>query len=152
MADSEALATLAMTGATTVVAAMATSAWEAVRTRTAALFHRRGDSQPDVEAQLERSAARVAGAEGGTAVHDGEVARWRADLVDLLREHPDTEAELRSLIAEVQRELPPAGGYWVQQVTARDGGSAYGALGPGSSVHVHHHTGTGTGTGTGDQG
>ncbi|MGK4585927.1 hypothetical protein [Kitasatospora sp. HPMI-4] len=141
MPDVEPLVSLAMTGATTVVAAMATSAWESARARTAALFHRRGDSRQDVEAQLERSAARITSAGEAAAVREGEIARWQADLVDLLRELPDTEDGLLALIRELQQQLPPVRQQWVQHVTARDGGSAYGALGPGSSVHVHHHTG-----------
>jgi len=133
-------AALAMTGATTLVAAMATSAWQTVRTRTAALFRRRGDSECDVQAALDRSAARLEEADGADGVRDSQVARWREEFVDLLRQCPETEESLRSLIAEVQPQLPPTRQQWVQNVTARDGGSAFGALGPGSSVNVHYHT------------
>ncbi|MFE4335630.1 hypothetical protein ACFRQM_41460 [Streptomyces sp. NPDC056831] len=140
---SDPVTALAMTGATTLVAAMATSAWQTTRTRVAALFHRRGDSQRDVEAQLDRSLARFEGAEGTEAVHDAEIRRWRDDLVDLLRDHPDAENGLRALIEEIQPRLPTARQRWVQHVVAHDGGSAYGALGPNSSVNVHHHVGSG---------
>lgn len=152
---SDPMTALAMTGATTLVAAMATSAWQTARARTVALFHRRGDSPHDIEAQLDRSAARVADADrtdgsDGTdgsdrtdGVRDGQIARWRDDLVDLLRDQPDTEHGLRLLINEIHQQLPPVQQRWVQHITAHDGGSAYGALGPGSSVNVHHHTGPG---------
>lgn len=136
------VAALAMTGATTIVAAMATSAWQLARTRTAALFARRGESPREIETQLDRSAARVdaAGADG-EAVRSGQVARWRDDLADLLRDHPDAEEELQALIGEVQPQLPPQQHQWIQNVSARTGGTAFGALGPGSSVHVHYHSG-----------
>ncbi|MEV0664666.1 hypothetical protein ACIBI3_31875 [Actinomadura luteofluorescens] len=140
---SDPVTALAMTGATTLVAAMATSAWQSARARTAALFHRRGDSPRDVEAQLDRSAARVTDAGGDDGTRDGQITRWRDDLEDLLRAHPDTEGGLRVLINEIHQQLPQEQQQWVQHIIARDGGSAFGALGPGSSINVHYHTGSG---------
>src|ERR1700755_625755 len=106
-----------MTGASTLVAAMATGAYESARARTAALFRRRGDCEPDVRAALDRSAARLAEAGPADGVRDGQIARWQEDLLDLLRQCPDTEADLRSLISEVRRQLPPERVSWVQQIS-----------------------------------
>ncbi|MGW2377398.1 hypothetical protein [Kitasatospora sp. NPDC001683] len=143
MPDPDPVVALAMSGATTLVAAMATTAWEGARARAVALFHRRGDSRRDVEAQLERSAGRVELTGEADPVREGEIVRWRNDLVDLLRDQPDTEDGLRELIDEVRPLLPTAQQQWAQHVVARDGGSAFGALGPGSSVNVHYHAGPG---------
>ncbi|SEG95210.1 hypothetical protein SAMN05216223_13265 [Actinacidiphila yanglinensis] len=137
------LTALAMTGATTLVASMATSAWQSARSRTAALFHRGGEDERLVGTRLDRSAARVEGAAETDGVRDGQIGRWRDDFEDLLRDHPEAEGELRGLIQEIQRQLPPVRQQWVQHITARDGGSAYGAQGPGSSVNVHHHADSG---------
>ncbi|MFS8477990.1 MAG: hypothetical protein FWJ93_03290 [Micromonosporaceae bacterium] len=139
---SDPLATLAMTGATTLVAAMATSAWDFARSRVAALLGRHGDG--DVEARLQRSADRVSAASEPETVRREQVTRWRDDLVDVLREHPDAQDELRALIAELRTRIPQPAQQWMQQVTAHAGGSAFGALGPGSSVHVHYHHSDGT--------
>ena len=50
--DTDPLTTLAMTGAHTIVAAMATNAWESAQAAAARLFHRRGHALEAVEAQL----------------------------------------------------------------------------------------------------
>lgn len=134
---------LAMTGATTLVASMATSAWQSARSRTAALFRRGGEDERRVETRLDRSAARVEGAAETDGVSDRQIERWRDDFEDLLRDHPEAEGELRGLIQEIQRQLPPVRQQWVQHITARDGGSAHGAQGPGSSVNIHYHAGSG---------
>jgi hypothetical protein len=143
---SDPVTALAMTGATTLVAAMATSAWESARSRAVALFGRRGDSERDTRARLDRSAARVRAAEpddSADAVRTNQIARWQDDLFDLLSDRPETEGELRALIDDIQQQFPPVQQQWIQHVTARDGGSAFGALGPDSSVNVHYHTSDG---------
>jgi hypothetical protein len=138
------LGELALTGATTLVAAMATSAWATARAKAVALFRRGGPAGHGMADQLDRSAARLAAADDDApAVRDGQIARWREELTDLLREHPGIEAELRSLIEEVDRRLPAATREWVQHVTAHAGGSAFGAQGPGAAVVVHYHAGSG---------
>ena len=66
------LATLAMTGATTVVAAMATGARESTRTGVARLFRRHGETQVQaVEAQLDGDAAMVERAADRGEVREG---------------------------------------------------------------------------------
>lgn len=141
---SDPVATLAMTGATTIVAAMVTSTWQAARERTVALFRRRGDASRDIQVQLDRSAARVEGAQQDDAVRQAQVSRWRDDLEDLIRDHPGAQDELLALVEGIQQELPSDRQQWVQQVTAHAGGTAFGALGPGSGIHVHYHSAAGS--------
>lgn len=55
------MSVLAMTGATTIVAAMATSMWESARGGVAALFRRRGDDEATaIAVQLDGDAHLVA--------------------------------------------------------------------------------------------
>lgn len=128
------LQALALTGGTTVVAAMATDAWQAVRVRIARLF-RRGDPahRSAIEAQLANSNTLVAQAEDAGRARTGLVALWQLQLEALLREYPDAEEELRTLIAEVSGALPQS---WVQNITARDHSHAYGAQ--HGNVNVYH--------------
>ncbi|MFS0695189.1 hypothetical protein [Streptomyces nitrosporeus] len=140
---SDPLTLLAMAGATTVVSAMATSAWEVARDRTVALFRRRDEDvtageDGSVRAELEASAARVRDAAEVEAARNRQVQRWQENLEDLLRRAPELSGEVTALIDEVGALLPTAQNVWQQSVHATGGGSAYGALGPGSSVHVHH--------------
>ncbi|MFJ5050115.1 hypothetical protein [Streptomyces sp. NPDC088719] len=133
-----------MAGATTIVSAMATSAWVVARDRTVALFRRRdegmtgGENDP-VQAELEASAARVRDAAELEVARNRQVQRWQENLEDLLRRAPELSGEVTALIDEVSALLPTAQSVWQQSVHATGGASAYGALGPGSSVNVHHH-------------
>ncbi|MFF3505580.1 hypothetical protein [Streptomyces sp. NPDC003247] len=137
-------AALAMTAATTIVAAMATRAWEATKAGVARIFRKAGggESGPEsgagVEVRLERSAARSADAVDPAVVRQAQIVRWREDVEDLMREHPDAEADLRTLVEAIRQQLPPVQQQWITRVEARDGGFAVGAQGPGSKVIVHH--------------
>ncbi|MGW1073112.1 hypothetical protein [Streptomyces sp. NPDC002537] len=138
-----------MTGASAIVSAMATTAWEEARERTVALFRRRHDAghgdggesagRDSVRAELEASAARVLDAADQEAARQDQERRWRVDLEDLLRGDPGAADELRALTDEVRGRVRVAQPVWHQNIVAGNGGSAYGALGPGSSVHIHHH-------------
>lgn len=136
-------ATLAMTAATTIVAAMTTSAWQASKTRIAKIFHRSDDSDSgpdsgaDIENRLERSAERIASATDPDDVRQKQIVRWQEDLADLIREHPDVSAELRTLVRTLQQELPPVQQQWIQRIEARDGGRAFGVQGTGSKLVFH---------------
>jgi hypothetical protein len=145
------LEALALTGATTVVAAMATDAWQAARARTVRLFHHRTHDFPAVEAQLEGDAVVVARDEDAEAARQELVGPWRRRLVALLREDPDAAAELTALIHEVRRELPQAQRSWVQTNTAH-GHGIVNAVQHGSqhnyypdSAPPERHRGTATG-------
>jgi hypothetical protein len=122
----EAVAELAMTGAATVVGAMATDAWQAARTKVAGLLGRGDDSRRELaETRLERAAAEVEIAEPDRReeVRERIAAAWQVRLVDLLEEHPEAEAELRRVIEDLSSRLPPAQQSWVQHITASGQGS-----------------------------
>jgi hypothetical protein len=136
-----------MTGATTIVAAMATSAWESTRGRVMELFHRRDERQSaTVEALLDGDAELVVREEDTDGVREDLIRPWTRRLAALLREHPEAAGELRVLVDQVAAELPQTENHWVQHITAHSGGAAFGAQGPGSSVHVHHHPTSGDGS------
>ncbi len=122
----EAVAELAMTGAATVVGAMATDAWQSAKTRAAALLGRGDEERRDLaEARLERAAAEV---EAADPAHRDEArqrvtAAWQVRLVDLLEDHPEAEAELRRMIEELSGRLPAAQQSWVQHISAKGQGS-----------------------------
>ncbi|MDH6118662.1 hypothetical protein [Kitasatospora sp. GAS204B] len=109
--------TLALTGATTVAAAMGTDAWQATRGWTARLFHRRGHDLGEVERQLDNDAALVTGGEADAARSE-LVAPWRRRLLALLREDPQAVEDLQELIDLVRDRLPAAAPGMTQNVTA----------------------------------
>ncbi|WP_406116733.1 hypothetical protein [Streptomyces anulatus] len=134
---SDPMAVLAMTGATTVVAAMATSVWEGTRDQVVDLFRRRDEGRSAVvRAQLDGDAELVSG-EGDDTVRDDLVRPWARRLAALLRDHPEAVEGLRALVED--NAAPRDGGTWSQHIAARAGGAAFGAQGPGSSVHVHYY-------------
>lgn len=151
---SDPLSILAMTGASTIVAAMATSAWEATRDKAAALFRwrraavREGEVSPEVavvRAELEASAAQVRCATEPEGARAEQTEVWRRRLVDLLGQERDAAAELANLIEieEARARLKPADPEpptYQQNITVSGGGTAYGAVGPGSGVYVYGHT------------
>jgi len=109
--------TMALTGATTVAAAMGTDAWQATRGWTARLFHRRGHDLGEVERQLDNDAALVVGEEA-EAARSELVPPWRRRLLALLREDPQAVEELQELIDRIRNRLPAAAPGMTQNVTA----------------------------------
>jgi hypothetical protein len=100
------LEALAATGATTVVAAMGTDAWQAARAGTARLFRRRGAGRQElVVAQLDDDAALAERAEDPARVREVLAGPWRLRLAALLREYPEAAVELRALIEAVSPQL-----------------------------------------------
>jgi hypothetical protein len=113
---------LAMTGATTVVAAMATDAWQDVRDWTARLFHRRGYDRKAIEAQLDGDARLVElGGDTDDARQDF-VGPWRRRLAALLLEFPEAETDLADLIERARDELPVTRQTWIQTNISMDHG------------------------------
>jgi hypothetical protein len=105
----EGLMALASLAGQTVVKAAATDTWEAAKRGIARLLGRRGPKQEQLaERRLEETRERLAGAAGT----EGEQARaalaeqWATRLADLLEEDPAAEAELRSLVRNIQAALP----------------------------------------------
>jgi hypothetical protein len=127
---------LALTGATTVAAAMATDAWRTAKAGTARLFHRSGhDRQSAIDVQLEANAALVAGAPDADRARRGLVPLWQLELEQLLRDHPDAARELQALVDQVQAELPTPQKAWVQTNIARENSHLY--VSQGGNVIVH---------------
>jgi hypothetical protein len=139
----ETLVALASTAGTTLVAAMATEAWQGARNGIAGLFGRAGTSrQATIEAQLDGHAELVAGADA----HEADQVRqelapvWRRQLERLLADDGGAAAELEALVAQVQRALPAAQQAWahtvIQNITASGVGSvAAGTIGTGSVIY-----------------
>jgi len=105
----ETLMALAALAGNTVVAAATTDAWEAARRSFARLL---GQGDPDRTAVAERRLGEAHDQLTGVTGADLEqvrmalAARWTGRLADLLEEHPDAEADLRTLIKQVQAGLP----------------------------------------------
>ncbi|RZU18290.1 hypothetical protein [Streptomyces sp. BK239] len=131
--DPEALNDLVQTGGAAIVAAMVTDAWQTARVRTVRLFQRGGRDPREIEAQLDRSVARVT-REGTEAARVGQVTRWRDDLEDLLSEYPDAADDLRALVREVDAQLPRVQQQLVQTITA----SAPGSIAQGAYNIINH--------------
>jgi hypothetical protein len=116
------IASLAMTGGTTLVGAMAGDGWAAIRDRCSALFgHRDADQAEQLRRQLDADAAELAAADEAerTELADELADSWRVRLRDLLKAHPEARAELTALI-----EAAPAVGHQ-QRNEARDGGVVF---------------------------
>ncbi|MFD9403097.1 hypothetical protein ACFWA4_30285 [Streptomyces sp. NPDC060011] len=111
------LAPLALTGATTLVAAIATDAWQVARTGVARLFRRRDQVlQSAIEAQLQGNATLVAQAEDAEQARQALIPMWQLELKQLLRQHPDAADELQALINEISAAMPQTQRTWAQKV------------------------------------
>jgi hypothetical protein len=128
--------TLALTGASAVVAAMATDAWQAARTGTARLFRHDEPARQEATArQLEADAALVARAADADRARLGLVPRWQVVLEELLHEHGGAAGEVQDLVQEVRLLLPETQKTWVQNNIARDQGQVFASLGGNVIVH-----------------
>jgi hypothetical protein len=98
--------------ANTVVAAATTDAWEAAGQGFARLLGR-GDPEQEqlAERRLAETREQLTGAEGADLeqARAALAERWAGRLADLLEEYPDAEADLRTLIQEVQAALIASG-------------------------------------------
>ncbi|GLX48965.1 hypothetical protein Shyhy01_19150 [Streptomyces hygroscopicus subsp. hygroscopicus] len=110
---------LAMTGASTLVAAMATDAWHTGRGGFARLFRRGGNGLREIESQLDNDAVLVSGDDAASARAE-LIGPWRLRLLRLLRDHPDAAPELTELIDRIRERLPEDGRRWTQDVRAYD--------------------------------
>ena len=138
----EALAALAASGGTALVAAAATDAWQSARAGFAGLLGRAGWHQELVESRLDRTAAEVERAAEPDVVRDRLLPDWQVRLSDLLEERPELAADLRELTSRVQAQLPAAQQAWVQaRFEVHAGRDAYTA-GRDLTITQHHHGGT----------
>ena len=111
---------MAMFGATTIVAAMATDTWSAAREGAAQLFRRGPHRHAHIEVQLDANAALVVQADDADRARGALAGLWQLELEAFLTRHPDAAEELGTLIAHIQAGLPEAQQQWVQHNTARD--------------------------------
>jgi hypothetical protein len=127
---------LAMTGASTIVAAMATSAWKAARDGVVRLFRGRSDDLPAIEARLDDDAAVVERDEDTVGARADLAGAWKRQLAKMLNEHPEAAGDLRALVEQVSKLLPQARPGSVQTNIARDGGTVIAAQ--NGNVFAHH--------------
>lgn len=133
---SESLAALAGAGATSLVGAMATDAWQVTRERIARLF-RHGDQadRAGVVALLDADAETLAQAGAGDMDElraELETA-WQRRLKRLLAAHPAIEVELRELVRGI--EALGGGSVWVQRNVARDHATQFAVQGGNVVYH-----------------
>jgi hypothetical protein len=104
-----ALMALATVAGNTVVTAAVTDAWEAARKRFARLL---GRGDPDrtkaVEQRLEDTRERLTEATGADLERTRAAleAQWVTRLADLLEDDPGIEADLRTVVQQIQAQLP----------------------------------------------
>ncbi|WP_319053448.1 hypothetical protein [Streptomyces europaeiscabiei] len=92
---------LAGTAGTTVVALLATDAWEQTRLGVTTLWRRfRPEAAEEIDGLLSRSRTTLLA--GGEPV--GVESEWQLRLGALLAQHPDAVAELTSLLRELTAE------------------------------------------------
>jgi len=104
-----ALMALATLAGNTVVTAAVTDAWEAARKGFARLL---GRGDPDktkaVERRLEVTREQLSKATGADLERTQAAlkAQWVTRLADLLEDDPSVEADLRTLVQQIQAQLP----------------------------------------------
>ncbi|MFJ3637410.1 hypothetical protein [Streptomyces sp. NPDC090112] len=119
--EPEPMEALALAGGTTVVAAMATEAWQTAREGTVRLFACRGQAcSAQVEARLDDNAALVRRSADTDRARAALAPGWQLELESLLTDHPELADELRVLIERVKPALPQAQQTWVQTGIAKD--------------------------------
>lgn len=152
----EAVAALTMTGATTIVAAMATEAWQSTRTGVNRLFRRGAPAQrAAVSARLDGDAELVGQAVDAEGFRQSLVPAWQLQLNALVAEHPDAAEELVALVEQVRDALPADRACQVQQNIARDRGQVFASLGGDVIVHgspSSHGSGSAATPASGDEG
>lgn len=135
----EELQDLALSGATTLVGAMATDAWQAARNKLAELVGRRDPAQePKLKSQLDSSAELIAGAANAEQARQALVPMWHMQLEQLLQHDHSIADDLRRLIDDVRDSLPESQQNWVQNVQnniAKNGGLVFASQ--GGNVFVH---------------
>lgn len=101
--------TLAVLAGNALVAAAVTDVWEDVRHKVARLFGR-GQPDPQVERRLNTTRELFAAADPADLdrMREVQASQWSTRFGDLLADHPDAEAELRALVAEIQAKVPVA--------------------------------------------
>ena len=133
------LMTLAASGGSALVGAVATSAWETARSGIAGLFRRTGARRAELAGQWADETAVAMGqapADQLAAARDRLAQAWQQRLIDLVQECPEVVDELRSWVEQTKRKLPAPQQGWVNTFVARDHATQYNA--PGGSIVVNN--------------
>ncbi len=98
---------LAVLAGDAVVTAAITDVWEDMRHKIARLFGR-GQPDPQIERQLDTTREELVAADPAELerAQTVQAAQWATRFGDLLVDHPDAEAELSALVAEIQTMVP----------------------------------------------
>src|SRR5688572_17023452 len=103
----EAMMTLAASGAGALAAAAGTDAWNSSKAKFVKLLTRTDDKQRNaIEEELDRSAAELSTTEPSEhdAAHQRFIRDWRVRLEDFLGENPDLADELRELTSRIESQ------------------------------------------------
>lgn len=131
---------VAEAGATVLVAAMATSGWQATRSGVVGLFGRRGPArQAAIGVELDAHAALVSQADNPDEVRQGLPAVWRLELAALLRQHPEAKDQLRTLVVRAWEALPTTQQTWVRTNIAHNQATQYTAQPAGGQIRQEEH-------------
>jgi hypothetical protein len=122
----------------TIVAAVATDAWDLCKRGFARLLGR-GDPKKEqlTEQKLEETLQQLAGADSDQA-RAAQAVAWKTRLEILLEENPDAEAELRALVQQIQAQLPTATVSAADHSVAAGGNVNITASGGGTAAGVIH--------------
>jgi hypothetical protein len=136
----EELATLAAAGASALIGAMASDAWNSFRDAFARVLGRDEPERVEVlQGSLERSyylLAPLNGRERERAALQQEEA-WRTRIADLLDENPGMAAHLHDILSRTSQLKPDPFGGVVQKLTAFDQ-SRQAAQGHGQQINTFH--------------
>ncbi|MFD4503970.1 hypothetical protein [Streptomyces sp. NPDC058457] len=103
------IADLAQTAGTTMVALMATQAWESARDGVVALWRRYQPARAEAvggELAAAREDLLLARASGDTGTEAELTAEWQARVRRLLLAQPEVADELRRILGELEHHLP----------------------------------------------
>jgi hypothetical protein len=136
-----ALLALAALAGNTVVTAAVTDAWEAARKGFARLLGR-GDpgKTKTAERRLAETREQLTGVTGAELerVRAALEAQWTTRLADLLEDDPGVEADLRTLVQEIQAQLPAGMVSAADHAVAAGGDVSITASGGGVAAGVIH--------------
>lgn len=139
----ESLAALAAAASTTLVAAMATDAWQTARTGILRVLRRGSSDEPAaLAAQLDSEADLVLASDDAQAARQSLLPGWRLRLEHFLRENPDAAEAIRELTEQLAAELPRPQQQWVQTNEAHDNAQVFGVQ--NGNVIIHQAPGSGT--------
>jgi hypothetical protein len=130
----------------TIVAAVATDAWDLCKRGFARLIGR-GDPRKEqlTEQRLEETRQQLAGTDSDQA-RAAQTVAWKTRLEGLLEENPDAEAELRALVQHIRAQLP-AGTVSAGDHSVAAGGDVTISGGTVTGVVIHGDLSTGRGRG-----